>query len=509
MNATIECLRVDGAGSYSQSGRVRAALFVPSMLTTIQFHAEHHRKPPQNGKASCVHALQMFTPLETAVILNDAKRIGSSIGWSDRGVSLPTQDVLVQNLSRESQDSVHRAIREHLLPFARRHYPNLNSAFDKQPYPRPGNLFIVRYSCASQRPGGRGLKLHKDETALTFNLCLSAVEDFTGGGTYFPAANTDVDGLLMRPLPGYCLIHDGNIKHAGNEVRSGDRFILVGFYNADGRDRAGEEQYFGKKAREEARVLNAVAPPVQTVYFTTAVASSRPSTGVPDSGTQVDARPTEGSLVDEASQQQMGVAAAIGCQQELIDRSFKSNTEASSFRGSTSRFPALPSCSTNSSSAPSASKVPGQELSSLSDVRGTLGKCVVTPNSAADPRRHQQGQPSTLMTMGTISSSSASIPPHLRPPSRPHSRPPSQQQSRSPIQPHSQSPFQPHSQPHSRPPSRPLSRPPSGGRFPPIKGECFDSNRPRRGDAPRHPRCLPSWMATIQSRLRPHPAVIK
>ena len=38
----------------------------------------------------------------------------------------------------------------------------------------------------------------------------------------------------------------GNIKHAGNEVRSGERFILVGFYNADGRDRAGEEQYFGR-----------------------------------------------------------------------------------------------------------------------------------------------------------------------------------------------------------------------------------------------------------------------
>ena len=89
---------------------------------------------------------------------------------SDRGVSLPTQDVLVQNLSKESQELVHRAIREQLLPFARRHYPHLNAAFDKQPYPRPGNLFIVRYMASSQRPGGRGLKMHKDETALTFNM---------------------------------------------------------------------------------------------------------------------------------------------------------------------------------------------------------------------------------------------------------------------------------------------------------------------------------------------------
>jgi hypothetical protein len=109
-------------------------------------------------------------------------------------------DVLVQNLSKESQDMVFRAIREQLLPFARKQYPHLSDAFDKQPYPRPGNLFIVRYSAASGRPGGRGLKMHKDETALTFNLCLSPQDAFEGGGTYFPAASADVDGLLLRPM---------------------------------------------------------------------------------------------------------------------------------------------------------------------------------------------------------------------------------------------------------------------------------------------------------------------
>jgi hypothetical protein len=70
-------------------------------------------------------------------------------------------------------------------------------------------------------------------------------------------------------------MHDGNIKHAGNEVRTGDRFILVGFYNADGRDRAGEEEFFGPAAREEARLRAQLPPPVQTIYFTTAVAAQR------------------------------------------------------------------------------------------------------------------------------------------------------------------------------------------------------------------------------------------
>jgi len=143
----------------------------------------------------------MFSPEDTKFILDDAKQIGTSIGWSDRGVSLPTQDVLVQNLSQESQDLVHRAIREQLLPFARRQYPHLTAAFDKQPYPRPGNLFIVRYSASSQRPGGRGLKLHKDETALTFNLCLShEVSTHVGIGPPIPPPDPawGASGALRR-----------------------------------------------------------------------------------------------------------------------------------------------------------------------------------------------------------------------------------------------------------------------------------------------------------------------
>ncbi len=142
----------------------------------------------------------------------------------------------------------------------------------------------MRYSAASQRTGGRGLKLHKDETALTFNLCLSPVDGFTGGGTYFPASSSEVDGLLVRPGPGHALVHDGNIRHAGNEVTSGNRFILVGFYNADGRDRAGEEAYFSKKAIEEQRaaMLATPPPPAHAIFFNTAAPAPPPDTAADD-----------------------------------------------------------------------------------------------------------------------------------------------------------------------------------------------------------------------------------
>ena len=89
IRATIEQLRVDGAGSYAQPGRVRAALFVPSTVTTVQFHGDGQKKPTSaNARSSCVHVLQMFTAAETANILDDAKRIGTAIGWCARAAPL-------------------------------------------------------------------------------------------------------------------------------------------------------------------------------------------------------------------------------------------------------------------------------------------------------------------------------------------------------------------------------------------------------------------------------------
>lgn len=35
---------------------------------------------------------------------------------------------------------------------------------------------------------------------------------------------------MVRPAPGIALVHDGNITHAGCDIESGDRLILVGFY---------------------------------------------------------------------------------------------------------------------------------------------------------------------------------------------------------------------------------------------------------------------------------------
>ena len=83
IRASIETLKVEGVSTYTQP-RVRAALLVPSTVTTVQFFGDGCKKPGPNTRSSCVHVLQMFTPAETHSILQDAKGIGTSMGWYAR-----------------------------------------------------------------------------------------------------------------------------------------------------------------------------------------------------------------------------------------------------------------------------------------------------------------------------------------------------------------------------------------------------------------------------------------
>lgn len=167
---------------------------------------------------------------------------------------------MVSRLPIRTQALIYRAIHQRFLPYMQLLYPKLSAALERQPLPRADNLFIVRYNAAGQR----GLKLHMDETVLTFNCCLSARGDFTGGGTYFPAALADtessatwlsprrVDGLVIRPAPGVALLHNGNIRHAGCDIQSGERLILVGFYtHADFVRREEEPEQDGAGAEAE------------------------------------------------------------------------------------------------------------------------------------------------------------------------------------------------------------------------------------------------------------------
>jgi hypothetical protein len=83
------------------------------------------------------------------------------------------------------------------------------------------DLFIVKYKHDDQN----FLEIHKDGSFLSFNILLSDVSDFEGGGTYFD------DGLIMKGEQGDLILHSSKIKHSGLPITKGTRYLLVGFVN--------------------------------------------------------------------------------------------------------------------------------------------------------------------------------------------------------------------------------------------------------------------------------------
>jgi hypothetical protein len=173
-------------GRTGQAERVLAALVLPGDihpdLLTLRVSPGVHRPPPpelrkrrQRPRQALLHAIRILSDVEAVHVITQAA--APTIAWNNRGVGLPTQDVVVCSLPMDLQMLILRCLRDRLVPHIQALYPQHSAVLEQRPMPRPSNLFIVRYSASGQR----GLKLHEDETALTFNVCLSTRMDFTGG----------------------------------------------------------------------------------------------------------------------------------------------------------------------------------------------------------------------------------------------------------------------------------------------------------------------------------------
>ncbi|KAL3903477.1 MAG: hypothetical protein SGILL_010428 [Bacillariaceae sp.] len=85
-----------------------------------------------------------------------------------------------------------------------------------------GEPHLVKYNGRA-----KGTEAHTDNSEhvyITVNVALSADDEFTGGGTYITKLNTTV-----QLKQGEMLIHLGDLEHAGAEITSGVRRILIAF----------------------------------------------------------------------------------------------------------------------------------------------------------------------------------------------------------------------------------------------------------------------------------------
>ena len=86
------------------------------------------------------------------------------------------------------------------------------------------DLFFVKYSVDGQA----GLSLHRDGSIVSFNILLNQAADFEGGGTYVEA-----DDRVYQIEQGDCFVHSGKLRHGGQPITKGERFILVAFVDVD------------------------------------------------------------------------------------------------------------------------------------------------------------------------------------------------------------------------------------------------------------------------------------
>lgn len=84
------------------------------------------------------------------------------------------------------------------------------------------DVFVVKYDATS---GGQcALDVHRDGALVTFNILLSDPAEFEGGGTFVEPLNK-----VVHLAQGFALLHCGHLRHGGQAITFGKRYLLVGF----------------------------------------------------------------------------------------------------------------------------------------------------------------------------------------------------------------------------------------------------------------------------------------
>ncbi len=104
------------------------------------------------------------------------------------------------------------------------------------------DVFVVKYDASRSNDNAqRGLQLHHDRGDVSFILALSALHDYSGGGTYFDIfrygkdfVNEDmIQNEAIHLNKGDLLVFDSALNHAGLPITRGTRYLLVGFCFVD------------------------------------------------------------------------------------------------------------------------------------------------------------------------------------------------------------------------------------------------------------------------------------
>ncbi|CAM9182111.1 unnamed protein product [Chrysoparadoxa australica] len=163
------------------------------------------------AQESVIYEVPLLSEAECEWFISTAIDYTEREGWcTSRHRTYSTEDIPVEDIPPLST-FVADMVRERLQPFIQETYGGNLELFD---------VFLVRYTMDRQRE----LEEHVDRGMVTFNLALSPLDAYEGGGAYFKGLDQS-----LKPPRGSALVHPAKLRHGGTAITSGTRFVLVGF----------------------------------------------------------------------------------------------------------------------------------------------------------------------------------------------------------------------------------------------------------------------------------------
>ena len=124
-------------------------------------------------------------------------------------------------------------LRTRLFPMLQLLYPE---AIPRVDCLRCHDAFVSRYDAS----GMASLEVHQDTTDFTFTIALNPLSEYEGGGTVMPdlraadaEASAPYETIVVKPDVGCVTSFPGRLRHGGNAISSGFRYIIPLFIYLD------------------------------------------------------------------------------------------------------------------------------------------------------------------------------------------------------------------------------------------------------------------------------------
>ena len=175
----------------------------------------------------------LLDPEDCAWVIEQVEAQAAISGWTkDRHVQAPTTDIPVSSVPA-IRDWFDNELRSKLFPMVHSRFPD---TFRDPSELRVLDAFVVRYDAREQA----SLPTHQDENTFSFTIALNDRSEYEGGGTAFERLRpvespegTPFERTVLNADAGGVVAFPGKLRHGGNVVTKGRRYIIPLFLYAD------------------------------------------------------------------------------------------------------------------------------------------------------------------------------------------------------------------------------------------------------------------------------------